>query len=141
MSTNNDKTEFINNIKCWVSLDNEIAQKNEELRELRNRRFHYSDSVCGFMNSNNLQKKKIEINDGMISFYEKTDYSSLTFGYIEEQLKKFIQDPVKLAEIMTTLKINRQCKKSFDLRRVHNKVNADNFRKIADANVNDNDEQ
>jgi len=132
MNNNNDKTEFINNIKCWVSLDNEIAQKNEELRELRNRRSHYTDSVCGFMNSNNLQKKKIEINDGMISFYEKTDYSSLTFGYVEEQLKKFIQDPVKLAEIMIALRTNRQNKKSFDLRRVHNKVNADNFKKAAD---------
>jgi len=129
----NEKTEFINNIKQWVSLDNEIAQKNEELRELRTRRTQYSQSVCGFMNTNNLQKKKIEINDGMLSFYEKTDYSSLTFGYIEEQLRVFIKNPEELARIMTALKNNRQMKKSFDLKRVHNKVDANKFREATEA--------
>jgi len=129
----NEKTEFIHNIKQWVSLDNTIAQKNEELRELRNQRAQYTETVCGFMNKNNLQKKKIEINDGMLSFYEKTDYSSLTFTYIEEQLRIFIKDPELLNKILTALKTNRQTKKSFDLRRVHNKVDPEKFRQEAET--------
>ena len=69
------------------------------------------------MKTKGLENKKIEIGDSTVSFYEKNEYPSLTFGYIEKCLGEIISDKEKVTTIVKHLKDKREIKKSNDLRR------------------------
>ena len=68
-----------------------------------------------------MENKKISTGDSIITFCEKKETSSLTFGYVEKCLGEIIADKDNVAYIIKYLKENREVKKSNDLRRVfHN---------------------
>jgi hypothetical protein len=70
------------------------------------------------MKSKGIDKKKIEIGDSVISIYEKNDYSSLTYGFLEKCLGEIIPEKDNVEYIIQYVKGKREVKKSNDLRRV-----------------------
>jgi hypothetical protein len=69
------------------------------------------------MKTRGLENKKIDIGNSVVSIYEKNEYSSLTYGYIEKCLGEIIPEKDKVALIIKQLKDKREIKKSSDLRR------------------------
>ena len=59
----------------------------------------------------------IKITDGELRFYEKKEYSPLTFGYIEKSLGKIISDKTQLDYVIKFLKENREITTSIDIKR------------------------
>ena len=117
----NDKSEFEQNLRKWAITDNKIRTSNTELKDLRKQRETLSSSICTFMKTNGMENKKISTGDSIITFCEKKETSSLTFGYVEKCLGEIIADKDNVAYIIKYLKENREVKKSNDLRRVfHN---------------------
>jgi hypothetical protein len=108
---------FEEGVRKWTMLDNKIRELNQEIKTMRVQKAETGLTVCEFMKSKGLENKKIDIGNSVISIYEKNEYPSLTFGYIEKCLGEIISDKDKVAIIIKHLKDKREIKKSNDLRR------------------------
>jgi len=113
------KAEFIENVKQWAYLDTQIKVVNEKMKKIREKKSLLGENICIYMNENQQLNNKIKITDGELRVYEKKEYSPLTFGYIEKQLHKLIQDETKVEYILKYLKENREITISKDIRRVN----------------------
>ena len=71
------------------------------------------------MKSHGLNNRKIEISDSVLSYYEKTETSSLSYTYLEKKLAEIIPEKEQVEYIIKYLKDNRETKKIPDLRRVY----------------------
>jgi uncharacterized membrane protein YgaE (UPF0421/DUF939 family) len=111
------KEDFINNIKKWVALDNQIKQLNTGISKYRNDKYELTSSICEYMDENSLLEKKIEISNGNLKVYEKKEYTPLTFQYIEQCLNDIIKNENQVNMIIQYLKQNREIKTSYDIRR------------------------
>ena len=117
----NTREEFEKYMRKWAMLDNKIRESNAELKEMRKEKENASATICDFLKSKGLEKKKIETGDSVITFYEKNEFSSLTFGYLEKCLGEIIPEKDSVEYIIKYLKDKREIKKTNDLRRVFSK--------------------
>ena len=108
--------EFIDNIKQWVSLDNQIKKTNEQLKLIRNKKQLLCNDICSYMKMQEIQNK-IEISDGYIKTYERKEYAPLSYIYVEKCLKELIKDDNQVLRIMNYLKEKREIKVTSDLKR------------------------
>lgn len=111
---------FVSNIQQWLVLEKQIKSLNEKTKQLRDQRHTLSSQICEHIQSNQLQKTKIEIaNSGELKMVERRDYSSLTFGYIEKQLDDLVISgnitKQQMDIIIHNLKNNREQK-------IHNEI-------------------
>ena len=63
----------------------------------------------------------IEISDGELRFFEKKEYTPLSFGYIEKRLHEIIADDEQVKLIVSYLKDKREVNTSLDIKRHYNK--------------------
>ena len=116
-----NKPQFIENMQKWVAADSQLKRVQEKTKQLRDYRNQLNDQICKYVEENNLIHKKIEIHDGEIKFYDKKDYSPLTYAYIEECLANIILDKSHVDYILKYLKEHREIKTTTDIRRTYNK--------------------
>ena len=119
--TINTQPEFEDSLKKWIRVDTQIKLANQQMRELRNQRDALSSNVCDYIEKNRMEKRKIETSDSKIEYYEKKEYSALTYGFLEKHLADLIPDEKNVKLIMEYLRSKREIKKSHDLKRVFNK--------------------
>jgi len=119
LSTNNiSSTETLKeNIQKWVVIDTQMKLVNEKVKRMRDIKHKLSENICDYMIHNKLENKKISITDGELKIYEKTDYSPLTFTYIERTLAEIIPDKQHVEYIIQHLKDKRDITKTKDIRR------------------------
>lgn len=111
------KEQLIESVKRWTLIDSQMKLVNEKMKLLREEKRKHNETICKYMETNSLTNNKIGISDGELSIYEKTEYSSLTYSYLEKCLDKLIPDKEKVAYIINYLKENREVTKSLDIRR------------------------
>ena len=116
----NNRTEFIENIKEWVMLDSQMKIINEKTKKIRNRKSEINTKICDFAKNNNYHQK-IGISDGQLSFYEKKEYSPLTYGYVEKCLGELISDKKQVEYIIQYVKENRDVQVNWDIKRSYDK--------------------
>jgi len=109
--------EFIQSIKKWVALDNQLRVLNVRVKEIRDNRNTLTQQIHQYVEDNNLDYPSIEISDGELILCEKREYSSLSFTYIEQCLSKLIKEPSHVERILSTLRENRDCYLVPDIRR------------------------
>ena len=114
-----EKTKFIENIKKWVAIDSQIKKINEKTAHIRKMRTEIMGEIDTYVTKNAIIDKKIEITDGELAFYEKKEYQSLSYKYLEECLEHFIKDPCHINIILDYVKENRKIKSSVDIRRYY----------------------
>jgi hypothetical protein len=117
------KTQFIENIKRWVLIDSQMKIVNEKTKKMREMKRDSSEQICKYVTERNLTNNKIGISDGELRFYEKKEYSPLTFGYIEKCLGELITDKKQVDYIIQHLKDNREITTSIDIKRTYSKPN------------------
>lgn len=122
VNQNASKTQFVQNIQKWATIDTQLKRINEKTKEMREYKHVLSGEICEYMKSRNIENTKIEITDGEIRLADKKDYSPLTFDYIETTLGKIIKDESHVKYIITTLKENRKTTTHKELRRIVHKV-------------------
>ena len=114
-----DKKQFIEDIKRWVILDSQLKIVNEKTKKMREMKSDLSEKICKYSDDNNISNNKIKITDGELRFYEKKEYTPLTFGYIEKSLTDIVKDKEQVEYIIQYLKQNREVKSSQDIRRTY----------------------
>jgi|TARA_B110000967_G_scaffold101854_1_gene104549 hypothetical protein len=115
------KQEFIENIKQWVTIDSQLKIVNEKTRKMREMKSGLTQNLCGYANQSNFKDNKIGITDGTLSFYDKKEYTPLTYSYVEQCLGELIADKKQVGQIIQYLKEKREIQTSTDIRRTYNK--------------------
>jgi hypothetical protein len=105
------------NIKKWVSLDNEIKQANEKLKKLRESRNDTSVDILNYIHENELDNATIKISDGQLKFAQVKQQNPLTYKFINECLKKCINNEEQVELIMNFIKDQRESKVQTEIKR------------------------
>ena len=114
-----EKAEFIENVKKWVAMDSQIKLINEKMQKIRFVKRQVLDEIIKYTESNQLKNAKIEITDGDLKFFEKKEYTPLSYSYLDKCLTHIISDPKQVEYIMRYIKENREIKSSIDIRRTY----------------------
>jgi len=112
------KKDFIEEIKTWILYDSQLKLIHQKLKIIRDKKHNLTKNICHFANQHNINSK-IEISDGHLSFYEKKEYSPLTYGYLEKCLGELIHDKAQVEYIIEYMKKNRDVNKNMDIKRTY----------------------
>jgi hypothetical protein len=110
------RSQFIENLQKWILIDSQLKIINEKTKKLRDMKNTMVEELSEYKLKNNIDNT-IKITDGELRFYEKKEYSPLTFGYIEKSLGKIISDKSQLEYLIKYLKENREITTTIDIKR------------------------
>ena len=111
---------FENQIKEWVSIDNQIKQLNEKTKELREKRDSLENNITNYAKSNNLSNASVKIGDGRLKFVNTNVTEPLTFKYLERSLGEVIKNETQVKLILEYIKKNRSVKVIPEIKRFSN---------------------
>jgi len=114
-----EKKQFIENIQKWVIIDSQLKTNNEKVKKARETKNRLLKNIYQYIDKTSLKETKIEISDGDLNFYEKREYKSISFSYVEDCLDKIIVDKKQVEYIMNYIHDNREVKLSKDIRRTY----------------------
>ena len=101
---------FEDNIKKWVSLDNQMRLLNEKLREVREQKARLMEPLLEHAQENQNLNSTIQISDGKLKFAKTRVSEPLTFKYLEKSLSEIIHNPAQVKQIVDHVKQNREIK-------------------------------
>jgi len=112
---------FESQIQQWVSLDNQLKNMNEKIRELREKRNSLETNITNYASSNNISSSTIKISDGKLQFANTRVPEPLTFKYLERVLGEIIKNENQVKQIMEHIKQKRDVKIVPEIKRFSNK--------------------
>jgi uncharacterized protein (DUF2252 family) len=116
----NSKQQLIDDVQRWVILESKLKEVNVKVKQMRDLKNNLTKNITSYMSSNNINNN-IEISDGELRFYEKKEYSALTYNYIQKCLHEIIADETQVEYIIKYIKDNREQTTSTDIRRFYKK--------------------
>jgi seryl-tRNA synthetase len=111
---------FENQIQQWVSLDNQLKQLNEKVKDLRDKRNNLEENITSYASENNLSNATVKISDGRLRFTNTKVQEPLTFKYLEKTLGEVIKNESQVKLIMDHLKQKRAVKIVPEIKRFSN---------------------
>ena len=111
---------FENQIQQWVSLDNQLKQLNEKVKDLRDKRNNLEENITSYASENNLSNATVKISDGRLRFTNTKVQEPLTFKYLEKTLGEVIKNESQVKLIMEHLKQKRSVKIIPEIKRFSN---------------------
>lgn len=111
---------FENQIQQWVSIDNQLKQLNEKVKELRDKRNNLEDNITTYASENNLSNATVKISDGRLKFTNTKVQEPLTFKYLERTLGEVIKNESQVKLILEHLRQNRAVKIVPEIKRFSN---------------------
>jgi len=111
---------FENQIQQWVSLDNQLKQLNEKVKDLRDKRNNLEENITSYASENNLYNATVKISDGRLRFTNTKVQEPLTFKYLEKTLGEVIKNESQVKLIMEHLKQKRSVKIVPEIKRFSN---------------------
>lgn len=116
-NNNDNKKLFIENVKQWVAIDSQLKIIHDKTKNIRNRKNELLKNINEYVQNNDMHNTRIAISDGELRFYEKKEYSPLTYTYLEKCLGEIIPDKKQIDYIMQYLRDHREIKTVQDIRR------------------------
>jgi TolA-binding protein len=111
---------FENQIQQWVSLDNQLKQLNEKVKDLRDKRNNLEENITSYASENNLSNATVKISDGRLKFTNTKVQEPLTFKYLEKTLGEVIKNESQVKLIVEHLKQKRSVKIVPEIKRFSN---------------------
>ena len=111
---------FESKIQQWVSLDNQLKQLNEKVKDLRDKRNNLEENITSYASENNLSNATVKISDGRLKFTNTKVQEPLTFKYLEKTLGEVIKNESQVKLIMEHLKQKRSVKIIPEIKRFSN---------------------
>lgn len=111
---------FENQIQQWVSLDNQLKQLNEKVKDLRDKRNNLEENITSYASENNLSNATVKISDGRLKFTNTKVQEPLTFKYLEKTLGEVIKNESQVKLIIEHLKQKRAIKIVPEIKRFSN---------------------
>ena len=111
--------EFVEVVKSWVKLDDEIKKKNNEAKELKNEKKEYETFILEYMD--NINESVINISDGKLRRNKSSTKPPLKQEFIQNALLDITKDSVKAMEITKYILDNRPTTERINLKRTRNR--------------------
>jgi hypothetical protein len=111
---------FEQQIQQWVSLDNQMKQLNEKVKDLRNKRNNLEVNITNYAAENNLSNATVQISDCKLKFTNTKIAEPLTFKYLEKTLGEVIKNESQVQLILEHLKQKRAIKTVPEIKRFSN---------------------
>jgi len=111
---------FEQHIQQWVSIDNQMKQLTDKIKELRDRKSTLNDAIFNHVDNSNLSNATVQISDGKIKFVKTKDTQVLTFKYLETCLHEIIKNEEQVNKIVEYIKNKREVKFVPEIKRFYN---------------------
>ena len=111
---------FEENIKKWVSLDNQLKTISEKVKKIRDDKNSTEEMIMTYVEEKNIKNATINITDGKLRFTTTKQTPPLTLKYVEECLMKCIVNESQVKHVMKVIKDSREVKYSTDIKRYTN---------------------
>jgi hypothetical protein len=108
---------FEQQIQQWVSIDNQMKQLNDKLKDLKNKKNDLSESI---FSNDSINNTIIQLSDGKIKFIQTKETQQLTFKYLETCLHEIIKNEEQVSKIVEYIKNKRNIKFIPEIKRVYN---------------------
>ena len=110
---------FREDIKLWVSLDNEIKNLTDKINSLRNKKNAVNNNIFNYVENNNLSNSIINITDGQLNFTATRQTSGITLKNIETVLNETLNNKETINLIIDKLKKTRNTKMINTIKRIN----------------------
>lgn len=107
---------FKNNVKEWVSVDNEIRLLTEHIKELREKKNKVNNNIIRYVETNQLTNSTIQLSDGLLKFYNQKTYAPLTYSFLQDTLKDILSIE-QTNEIINYIKQRRETQTNVCIKR------------------------
>jgi len=111
---------FEQHIQQWVSIDNQMKQLTDKIKELRDKKNTLNEAIFNHVDNSNLSNASIQISDGKIKFVKTKDTQVLTFKYLETCLHEIIKNEDQVTKIVDYIKNKRDVKYVPEIKRFYN---------------------
>jgi hypothetical protein len=108
------------NIKKWVSFDNQLKTLNEKTKDLREMKNNTEQQILDYVETKNMSNATVNISDGKLKFVSTKQTAPLTLKYVEDCLSKCIKNEEQVITIMNYIKESREIKYVPDIKRTYN---------------------
>jgi len=111
---------FEQNIQQWISVDNQMKQLTDKIKELRDKKNTLNDAIFNHVENSNLSNATVQISDGKLKFIKTKDTQQLTFKYLETCLHEIIKNEEQVNKIVEYIKNKRDIKYVPEIKRFYN---------------------
>jgi hypothetical protein len=111
---------FEQNIQQWISVDNQMKQLTDKIKELRDKKNTLNDAIFNHVENSNLSNATVQISDGKLKFIKIKDTQQLTFKYLETCLHEIIKNEEQVNKIVEYIKNKRDVKYVPEIKRFYN---------------------
>jgi hypothetical protein len=108
------------NIKKWVSIDNQLKTINDKAKELREMKNNAEQLILDYVETKKMNNATVNISDGKLRFVSTKQTAPLTLKYVEECLSNCIKNEEQVTLIMNYIKESRDIKYVPDIKRTYN---------------------
>tara|TARA_Y100000591_G_scaffold163648_1_gene141233 strand:- start:632 stop:976 length:345 start_codon:yes stop_codon:yes gene_type:complete len=112
---------FEDNIRQWVTVDNQLKKYNTEVKRLREAKSILGNNILAHAVDHNLSHSVVEISDGSLKFQNVKVTSPLTFKFITQCLKDCIEDEEQVKLLINYIKQKREVKYVPEVKRTYAK--------------------
>ena len=111
--------DFQNDLKNWYILDNKFRDLSLQLNIIKNEKNEIKNKITEFIQSNNLEKKSIKIDNTQFRFVIQKQIQPLTFKFLKECLDDCIQNSEQVDQLIDYIKSKREIKEFLDLKKLN----------------------
>jgi hypothetical protein len=111
---------FEQHIQQWISIDNQMKQLTDKIKELRDKKNTLNDAIFNHVENSNLSNATVQISDGKLKFIKTKDTQQLTFKYLETCLHEIIKNEEQVNKIVEYIKNKRDVKYVPEIKRFYN---------------------
>lgn len=112
---------FEENIRKWITLDNQIKKFTTHVKSLREQKTHLSDTIIAYAVDQNLSHNTVEITDGALKFQNIKVTAPLNFKFMTKCLNECIADEEQVKLLITYIKQKREVKYVPEIKRTYTK--------------------
>lgn len=101
--SNQVSVDFRVNVRDWVAYDDKILKASNAIKRVKEKQSQIGSGIINFMNSNNLQKKEIKINNCRLQYKTSTKITPLTKKYVTSSLTEYLDNEEEAKEMVNIL--------------------------------------
>ena len=115
-----DNNELLNNVKTWLTIDNEIRTLQKEIKNRRKLKKELTDSLVGVMKNNDIEQ--LNVPDGQLIYTKNKTKAPLSKKHLLISLATYFKNDPRIVQELTQFIMNsRQEKERENIKRKINK--------------------
>jgi hypothetical protein len=111
---------FEEDMQQWVTLDNQLKQINEKVKEIRLKKNKLEENITNYASDNNLSNSVFKISDGRLKITNTRVAEPITLKYLDKTLNEVIKNDSHVKLIMEHIKTKRAIKIIAEIKRIYN---------------------